>query len=425
MNKKILIPVFLLIALAFILPPVYAISWRHDLESALKAAKSQQKPVLIDFYTEWCGWCKKLDSDTYSDSRVNSASEKFVCVKIDAEKEPEIANKYGVTGFPTIIFLDSNASVISTIPGYLPPDEFLANMNKILSSLPKPSPEKKAEPKKEGGSLVVIDNPAGGKYKKGAPVKTVGQEFVYNGYIQTPEEELLAQINYKGNTYFVKKDENFAEFTVVSLDREKVVLISDKKEITLEYKKPYGKENLLDELSRTITLPSAQKILTVPSAVTESFPALAAGKIRGMILAISSLILLILYVYLSLCLKLIANKTGTPNAWIAWMPLLNIILMLDIGRIKYRTILIPLFMFFLLIFVSISFFDSAYRPIVSLVFAGIIFLNSVYFVFLMAYIWYKIAVARGKSTWLAILLMVMMFISPLNLLALGYLAFSR
>jgi hypothetical protein len=52
-------------------------------------------------------------------------------------------------------------------------------------------------------------------------------------------------------------------------------------------------------------------------------------------------------------------------------------------------------------------------------------LNSIYFIFLMAYVWYRISVARGKSTGLSAALCIMMFVSPLNLIALGYMAFSK
>lgn len=423
MNKKIFIPVFVLMALVFILSPAYAINWQYNLENALKSAGGKQKPVMIDFYTEWCGWCKKLDSDTYSDSRVHAASGKFICVKIDAEKEPAIANKYGVTGYPTIIFLDGNANLISKIPGYLPPDRFLENMNKVLSSLPKPSAVREQEPGKGGGGFVVVDDQKRGKNEKGATVKTVGQEFVYNGYMRSGREEIMAQINYKGNTYFVKKGENLEQFRVVSVDEEKAVLSSDKGEITLEYKKPYGGGGILNEISKKMTQPDEHKSSTGALKMEGSFSETAAGKIRTSVLLISLAVLLIFYIYFSLCLQLIAGKTGTPNGWMAWVPILNLFLMLNIGEIKYRALIIPLLTFFFFIFASA--FAAAHGPVIGLVFAGIMLLNSVYFVFLTAYIWYKIAIARKKSTGLAILLTALMFVSPLNLAALGYLAFSK
>lgn len=422
MSKKIFLLLFFIAAFALVLPQAYAINWKYNFEDALKSAKSQQKPVMIDFYTDWCGWCKKLDSDTYSDPKVRAVAEKFVCVKIDAEKESALTSKYGVQGFPTIIFLSKDGNVISKITGYLPPDKFLANIKKILSTLPAPSAQNDEKSPAEGGGFVVVDQ-FGGNKEKGAPVKTVGQNFVYNGYIQSGAEELTAQINYKGNTYFVKKGDNFAEFQVVSADKEKVVLAAEKGEITLEYKKPFGGIGLLNEISKTITESSDHKSLTDTLNIKESFPALAAGKVRAMVLVVSLAIIVIFYIYYALCLQLIAKKTNISNGWMAWVPVLNFFLTLNVSQIKYRVVIIPLVIFFILI--AASSFAAAGGPIVGLAFAGAILLNSIYFVFLTAYIWYRVAVARKKSPGLAVVLTILMFISPLNLIAMGYLAFSK
>lgn len=425
MNKRIPVFLFFIAALAFILPQAHAIDWKYNLQDALKSAKVQHKPIMIDFYTDWCGWCKKLDSDTYSDPKVNAAAKKFICVKINAEKEPNLANKYGVSGFPTIIFLDSNGAVLSKIPGYLPPDRFLANMNKILSMVPKPSSQNNEKPPAVGGGFVVVDQDAGkkGRDGKALPAKTVGQDFVYNGYIQSGGGDLIVQINYKGNTYFVKRDDSFAEFKVVSADKEKVVLASGKDEITLEYNKPYGGSGLLSDITKTITEPAGQRLSADTSDSKEPLPALAAGKIRAMILIVSLAIILIFYIYYAFCLQLIAKKTNTPNSWMAWVPVLNLFLTLNIAQIKYRAVIIPLITFFVLIVASP--FAPAGGPLIGLVFAVVILLNSLYFVFLTAYIWYKVAVARRKSPGLAIVLTILMFVSPLNLIVMGYLAFSK
>ena len=245
MNKKVFVMLAFIAAFTFVLPRAGAITWKNNLDEALKAAKSQGKPVMIDFYTDWCGWCKKLDSDTYSDSKVNAASEKFICVKINAEKEPAITGKYGVSGYPTVIFLDSNGNILQKNPGYLPPAQFLENMDKILSTMPKPTAKLDDKPPVEAGGFAVIDDQAG-KNGKILPAKTVGQEFAYNGYMESGKDGLTAQINYKGATYFVKKGDNSAQFQLISVDREKAVLSSDKGEITLEYKKPYSKTGIIN-----------------------------------------------------------------------------------------------------------------------------------------------------------------------------------
>ncbi len=136
--------------------PSYAIAWRDNLEDAMKEAASSQAPVMVDFYTDWCGWCKKLDSDTYSDPRIEDLAKQFICVKINADKSPETASKYGVRGYPTIIFLGFDGVVKNRIGGYEGPDDFAVVMNSVLQSLDSPSKESPApeiKPKKPSFKL--------------------------------------------------------------------------------------------------------------------------------------------------------------------------------------------------------------------------------------------------------------------------------
>lgn len=110
-----------------------SVSWIYSYSEALTRASFEQKLVMMDFYADWCGWCKKMDSETYQDSKVIAASKNFICLKIDADRYPEIAAGYGVTGYPTILFVDSNERVVSGGPGYKDADTLLAEMNQALS----------------------------------------------------------------------------------------------------------------------------------------------------------------------------------------------------------------------------------------------------------------------------------------------------
>lgn len=114
-----------------------SIAWVTDLPNALTTASRQNKLVLVDFYTDWCGYCKKLDEETYPDPAVESAIKKdFIPVRINADADKVTAEKYNVTGYPTITILDAKGSKVSEIIGYLPPKEFLAKLNEV----PKPAP---------------------------------------------------------------------------------------------------------------------------------------------------------------------------------------------------------------------------------------------------------------------------------------------
>ncbi len=112
--------------------PAYAISWIDDMDEGLKEAASRNAPIMVDFYTDWCGWCKKLDADTYSDKTINALSDKFVCVKINADKNRELTRQFKVTGYPTIVFLKANGDVAEVRPGYVKADQLKALMEKAL-----------------------------------------------------------------------------------------------------------------------------------------------------------------------------------------------------------------------------------------------------------------------------------------------------
>lgn len=108
------------------------INWVNSLDEGLKLAKQGNKPVMVDFYTDWCGWCKKLDKDTYSNSAVQGLADKFVCVKVDGDKDRANTKKFGINGYPTIVFLDSIGKEIDRNVGYANSEELSKIMEKIL-----------------------------------------------------------------------------------------------------------------------------------------------------------------------------------------------------------------------------------------------------------------------------------------------------
>ena len=65
-----------------------SIKWHTRIEDATRIAKAQRKPILIDFWAKWCGWCKRLDQTTYVDPLVTKLAEGFVALKVNAEGAP-------------------------------------------------------------------------------------------------------------------------------------------------------------------------------------------------------------------------------------------------------------------------------------------------------------------------------------------------
>jgi thioredoxin-related protein len=133
-------------ALALVLPllagPVHAagsgsLKWQ-GWDAGLRAAGKSQRPVLVDVYTDWCGWCRRMDRDVYAREDVRDyLSRRFVTVKLDAEAADEasyegkaytsrsLAGRFRVTGYPTTLFLRANGEHLVNVPGYIPADRFL------------------------------------------------------------------------------------------------------------------------------------------------------------------------------------------------------------------------------------------------------------------------------------------------------------
>ena len=109
---------------------------KGPLNDAVTRATAERKPIMIDFITDWCRWCDTLDARTYSDERVASfVNQNLVPIKIDAEKGEgiDIAKKYGVAAYPTIVFIKSDGNEIDRILGYVPADPFLTTITDYVN----------------------------------------------------------------------------------------------------------------------------------------------------------------------------------------------------------------------------------------------------------------------------------------------------
>ncbi len=111
--------------------------WR-GWDAGLREASTARRPVLVNVYTDWCGWCKRMDRDVYARSDVRDyLSRKFVAVRLNAEAsdaasyegkaytERSLASRFRVSGYPTTVFLGANGGHLANVPGYIPADRFL------------------------------------------------------------------------------------------------------------------------------------------------------------------------------------------------------------------------------------------------------------------------------------------------------------
>jgi thiol:disulfide interchange protein len=110
------------------------VAWLESYDEAVRLAEDKDRPIMIDFYADWCGWCKRLDSDTYSHKDVIAKAEQFVSLKIDADVERDLSSRYRIAGLPTILFIDHTGREIHRVVGYRPAQGFLKEMEAALTS---------------------------------------------------------------------------------------------------------------------------------------------------------------------------------------------------------------------------------------------------------------------------------------------------
>jgi len=106
-------------------------------DRALDEAKAACKPVMIDFYADWCAACKELDKFTYVNADVAKDAERFATVKIDATTDTDgltaIQKRFGIVGLPTVVFIDSRGNVLENprVTGFVDAHAYLPLMKRV------------------------------------------------------------------------------------------------------------------------------------------------------------------------------------------------------------------------------------------------------------------------------------------------------
>jgi thiol-disulfide isomerase/thioredoxin len=103
-------------------------------DAASKQAGQTGKIVLVDFYTTWCGPCKLLDKNTWTDAAVIQLLEqKTVALRIDAEKEADLAKRYKIAAYPSVLLIKPDGTEIDRLVGYRDPKAFIGDFNDSLN----------------------------------------------------------------------------------------------------------------------------------------------------------------------------------------------------------------------------------------------------------------------------------------------------
>lgn len=107
-------------------------------DAAQDRAAREQKHMIVDIYTSWCGWCKVMERQTYGDPEVEAyLSKNFVLAKVNGESpstlhwqgreitERQFARAVGVTGYPATYFLKPDAELLGGVAGFIKKPDFM------------------------------------------------------------------------------------------------------------------------------------------------------------------------------------------------------------------------------------------------------------------------------------------------------------
>ncbi len=102
--------------------------WIQSYDQALKEAQLGDKLILAYLYTDWCGYCKKMEAETFTDKAViDEMSDRYVWLKLNAETDEEgrrLQERFNITGYPGLLLLNGEGQEMERISGFVPADAF-------------------------------------------------------------------------------------------------------------------------------------------------------------------------------------------------------------------------------------------------------------------------------------------------------------
>jgi thioredoxin-like negative regulator of GroEL len=122
------------------------VQWRYDYNAARREALETGRPLLLDFGTANCFWCRKLDATTFRDPGVVAAlNERFIPLKVDAGRDGPLANALGVQAFPTLVFAAPDGRLLGSHPGFVDVAPLHEMLVRVLGTVGNPARTRRAQ----------------------------------------------------------------------------------------------------------------------------------------------------------------------------------------------------------------------------------------------------------------------------------------
>ena len=104
----------------------------YDAEAGRRLSQELGKPCLLFFTADWCTYCQQMKKTAFTDSSVGELSENFICVLVDADRQPKVCQEYSVTSFPTIQFVSAEGRVLNRLVGRRSAPDLASGMRAAL-----------------------------------------------------------------------------------------------------------------------------------------------------------------------------------------------------------------------------------------------------------------------------------------------------
>ena len=115
------------------------IRWRLDYNAARKEASDHDVPLLLEFGTENCTWCRRLEMTTFrNETIVGLLNERFIPLKIDGDRQQALTEALHIHSYPTLVLAGADGKIIGTLEGYLEADRLQEQLNRVLAVVANP-----------------------------------------------------------------------------------------------------------------------------------------------------------------------------------------------------------------------------------------------------------------------------------------------
>ncbi len=109
-------------------------TWQRSVPTAFAEARASGRPLLVDLYADWCGWCKVMEAKVFPDPLFREAARSYVLLRVDVEDSgegSELASRYDSTSLPTLLVLEPSGALVGLVEGYAPAPDLVAQLKNV------------------------------------------------------------------------------------------------------------------------------------------------------------------------------------------------------------------------------------------------------------------------------------------------------